>query len=48
MTKSRGEFFGTKHVELTLTTPGSVTRTYRRLDDLVEEVDDARVWGGLH
>jgi hypothetical protein len=24
------------------------TRTYRSLDDLVAEVEDARVWGGLH
>ena len=24
------------------------SRTYDRLDDLVEEVNDARVWGGLH
>ena len=42
------EYFGTKHVELTLTTPAGVSRTYDRLDELVEEVNDARVWGGLH
>ena len=48
VTKSLREFFGTKRLELTLTTPAGVTRTYQNLDDLVDEVNDARVWGGLH
>jgi hypothetical protein len=48
VTASLQRYFGTKHVELTLTTPTGTTRTYERLDDLVSEVEDARVWGGLH
>jgi hypothetical protein len=48
VTASLQHYFGTKHVELTLTTPAGVSRTYDRLDNLVEEVNDARVWGGLH
>jgi hypothetical protein len=36
-----------------LTIPGMVAaggpdRTYGNLDDLVKEVENARVWGGLH
>jgi hypothetical protein len=27
---------------------GGPDRTYDNLDDLVEDVEDARVWGGLH
>ena len=46
--ESLQRYFGTKHVELILTTPAGVSRTYSRLDTLVEEVNDARVWGGLH
>ncbi len=38
-----------KHVQLTLTsTVVGTTRTYERLDDLVDDVENARVWGGLH
>ncbi len=48
VTASLQRYFGTKHVELTLVTPAGVSRTYDRLDDLVAEVEDARVWGGLH
>jgi hypothetical protein len=48
VTTSLQRYFGTKHVQLTLTTPAGVSRTYERLDDLVAEVEDARVWGGLH
>jgi hypothetical protein len=45
------QYFGTDRVELTL--PGLVplggpARTYQDLDDLVEDVENARVWGGLH
>jgi hypothetical protein len=25
-----------------------VTRTYRKFSELTEEVDNARVWGGIH
>jgi hypothetical protein len=51
VTSSLEQFFGTTKVQLTL--PGMVpaggpARTYERLDDLVKEVGDARVWGGLH
>ncbi len=28
--------------------PRQTTRTYERLDDLVEDVENGRVWGGLH
>ena len=48
VTSSLQRYFRTKHVQLTLTTPAGVSRTYERLDDLVSEVEDARVWGGLH
>jgi hypothetical protein len=49
VTSSLQRYFGTKHVELTLTSAVTgTTRTYARLDDLVEEVENARVWGGLH
>ena len=49
VTKSLQRYFGTKKVEWTLTsvvTGG--TRTYERLGDLVDDVENARVWGGLH
>ena len=44
-------YFGTSNVELTmpaLSPLGGEARTYGDLDDLVEDVEDARVWGGLH
>jgi hypothetical protein len=42
-------YFRTKHVPLTVTsTVVGSSRTYDRLDDLVAEVENARVWGGLH
>ena len=49
LTESLRQYFGTKHVRLSLssTTTGT-TRTYERLDDLVTDVENARVWGGLH
>jgi hypothetical protein len=48
-TKSLQRYFGTKKVELTLTsTTTGTTRTYERLGELVADVEDARVWGGLH
>ena len=28
--------------------PRQTTRTYERLDDLVADVENGRVWGGLH
>ena len=49
LTKSLQRYFGTKKVELTLTsTTTGTTRTYERLGELVADVEDARVWGGLH
>lgn len=48
-TTSLQRYFGTKHVEFTLSSVVTgTTRTYERLDDLVEDVENARVWGGLH
>jgi len=49
VTESIRNYFGTKHVPLTITsTVTGTTRTYENLDDLVDDVEDARVWGGLH
>ena len=42
------EFFGDK-VSVTLTNPAvKVTRTYQSLAQIVQEVENARVWGGMH
>jgi hypothetical protein len=37
-------------INVSVTAPGSfgVTRTYRKFSELTEEVDNARVWGGIH
>ena len=49
VTSSLQRYFGTKHVTLTLASSVTgTTRVYERLDDLVEDVENARVWGGLH
>jgi hypothetical protein len=49
VTESLGDYFGTKHVALTVSsTVVGTSRTYETLDDLVADVEDARVWGGLH
>jgi hypothetical protein len=51
LTESLRDYFGTKHVELVMssTAPGAgPPRTYENLDDLVADVENARVWGGLH
>ena len=49
MTKSLQEHFGSRWLELTLTsTVTGTTRTYTNLGQLVADVEDARVWGGLH
>jgi PAP2 superfamily len=49
VTTSLQRFFHTKRVEWTLSSTTTGTeRTYERLGDLVAEVEDARVWGGLH
>ena len=49
VTESLRTYFGTKRVELAISsTVTGTTRTYTNLDDLVDDVIDARVWGGLH
>ena len=49
VTESLRNYFGTKHVQLVVTsTVTGTTRTYDDLGDLVADVQDARVWGGLH
>ena len=43
-------FFGNDEVDVSVTAPGpfGVTRTYHKFSELTEEVDNARVWGGIH
>jgi hypothetical protein len=43
-------FFGNDAVEISVTAPGpfGVTRSYRKFSELTAEVDNARVWGGIH
>jgi hypothetical protein len=43
-------FFAGDEVNVDVTAPGpfGVTRTYRRFSELTQEVDNARVWGGIH
>jgi PAP2 superfamily len=51
MTESLRNYFGTKHVRLVAssTAPGAgPPRTYDNLDELVKDVENARVWAGLH
>ena len=50
MTESLRNYFGTKRVPLVISSTAGVgtTRTYENLDDLVTDVENARVWGGLH
>lgn len=33
---------------MTFPVPFGVTRSYRRFSEMTEEVDNARVWGGIH
>jgi hypothetical protein len=49
VTASLRSYFGTKHVPIALSsTVVGTTRTYQNLDELVTDVENARVWGGLH
>ncbi len=49
MTKSLQEHFGTKWLQVTMTsTTTGTSRTYMQLEQLVNDVENARVWGGLH
>ena len=43
-------FFGRDEVDVSVTAPGpfGVTRTYHKFSELTEEVNNARVWGGIH
>jgi hypothetical protein len=43
-------FFGSDDINVSVTAPGpfGVTRTYRKFSALTEEVENARVWGGIH
>jgi hypothetical protein len=49
VTESLRNYFGTKSVKLVISsTVTGTTRTYENLDELVTDVENARVWGGLH
>ena len=43
-------FFGGDDVNVSVTFPApfGVSRTYRKFSEMAEEVDNARVWGGIH
>jgi hypothetical protein len=42
--------FGDRHRELSITSPtaGGVTHRYRSFAEIADEVENARVWGGVH
>ena len=49
VTQSLKGYFGTKRVELTFTSNVvGAPKTYATLDEVVDAIEDARVWGGLH
>ena len=51
VTESLRNYFGTKHVRLVVSSTAlgaGPPRTYETLDELVADVENARVWGGLH
>ena len=51
VTESLRNYFGTKRVKLvisSLAVGAGPPRTYENLDALVKDVENARVWGGLH
>jgi hypothetical protein len=49
VTESLRNYFGTTRMQLVVSsTVTGTTRTYQSLGDLVADVEDARVWGGLH
>jgi len=43
-------FYGTRRLrfEFNSTVPGTFAHRYERVDDLVDEIANARVWGGMH
>jgi PAP2 superfamily len=51
VTESLRNYFGTKRVPLVISSTANgagAPRTYKNLDQLVADVENARVWGGLH
>jgi len=49
VTASLRNYFRTKHVPIAISsTVVGTTRIYQSLDEIVADVEDARVWGGLH
>jgi hypothetical protein len=51
VTESLSNYFGTRNVRIveSSTVPGAgPPRTYDNVDELVKDVENARVWGGLH
>ena len=49
ITQSLKGYFGTKRVEMTFTSNVvGAPKTYANLDEVVEAIENARVWGGLH
>jgi hypothetical protein len=51
VTESLRDYFGTKRVRLVISSTAvgaGPPRTYEKLDELVTDVENARVWGGLH
>jgi hypothetical protein len=51
VTESLRNYFGTKRVKLEISSTAvgaGPPRTYENLDELVTDVENARVWGGLH
>ena len=51
VTESLGNYFGTKYVKVVASSTvvgAGRPRTYDNLDELVKDVENARVWGGLH
>jgi hypothetical protein len=44
------DFFGSDDVNVSVTFPApfGVTRNYRKFSEMAEEVENARVWGGIH
>jgi hypothetical protein len=51
VTESLSNYFGTRNVRIVAssTVPGAgPPRTYDNIDELVRDVENARVWGGLH
>ena len=49
MTRAIAHVMGTDHIELDIDALNTgETRHYATLDELLEELGNARIWGGLH